>query len=301
MTHSAPQIITRHPSVVATFWMVGTLASFMLMAIGGRELSAELTTLQILFYRSLVSLLVVSIVLSYFGWHHVRSQRQGDHLFRNITHLGGQFGWFFGISMIPLASVFAIEFTVPIWTAVLAVFLLGERLTRGRIIAVVLGITGVLIILRPGLSVIHPASFAVLGAAFLYATTFVWTKKLSHTESPLTILFYMAAIQTPLALIALLLDFHLPSLQMLPWIILTGVTGMSAHYCFTRAMKLADATVVVPMDFLRLPLIAVVGFLLYQEPLDLWVLLGGAVMFAGNFYNLFQEKAHHRPQIEANE
>jgi len=270
----------------AALWMCGALASFLAMAIAGRQLSAELTTFQILFFRSCVGLIVVAVLLQRWGWPQVRTRVFGAHLARNVAHFGGQYGWFYGIALIPLTEVFAIEFTVPIWTAILATVFLRERMSRRRVAAVALGFVGILIILRPGVAAVTAPAVAVLGSAVCYAVSHVFTKRLSHTETPLTILFYMTLMQLPLALIPALPRWVWPPLALWPWVGVVALTALSAHYCLTRAFKLADATVVMPMDFLRLPLIAVAGFFLYREPVDIWVVIGALVVFAATWLNL---------------
>lgn len=286
------------PSVLqATLWMVGALFSFMAMAISGRELSAEFTTYQILFFRSVIGVLLISFLVSRSGWAQIKTHRFKGHLIRNVAHFGGQYGWFFGLAFIPLAEVIAIEFTTPVWTALLAAIFLGERLTLPRLTALVLGITGLLVILRPGMGAVHPAAFAVLAGAIGYSLTYIQTKSLSSTETPLCILFYMTLMQLPMGMIPSLMDWKTPSLGSVPWIVLVGVTAMSAHYCMTRAFKLADATVVVPMDFMRLPLIALVGYLFYSEVIDWPVAVGAAMMLAGNFVNILAE---HRKRLPLN-
>ena len=270
--------------------MSGTLLSFMAMAIGGRQLSVQLSTFQILFFRSVIGLLVVGVFLVGSNWRQIFSKHLRVHVLRNISHFGGQFGWFYGIAFIPLAEVFALEFTVPVWTAVLATVLLREQITRARVAAIVFGVLGVFLILRPGLAVISPAALAVLGSAFCYALSHTLTRRLALVDTPLTILFYMTAIQLPLGFVTSIVDWTTPSLAMLPWIIVVGVAALSGHYCMARALAIADAIVVVPMDFLRLPLIAAVGFLVYGENLDWFVLAGGVVMFSGNLLNIQAEK-----------
>ena len=266
--------------------MSGALISFMAMAIAGRQLATELTTFQILFFRSLVGLLVVAGLLHRSGWAKVKTPVLGTHLMRNMAHFGGQYGWFYGLGLIPLTEVFAIEFTVPIWTAILATIILGERMHGRRAAAVGMGFVGVLVILRPGIASVNPAAWAVLGSALCYATSHVFTKRLSGIDSPLTILFYMTLIQLPLGLFPSLTGWVWPSAASWPWVGVVAVTALSAHYCMTRAFQLADATVVVPMDFLRLPLIAVVGYLFYGEALEIWVLVGALIVFAGTWLNL---------------
>ncbi|TVV45725.1 DMT family transporter [Thalassolituus sp. C2-1] len=282
-------LTNRHPAFLAALWMSGALLSFMLMAISGRELSHSLTTYQILFFRSVIGVLVISILLSRSGWQQIRTQRLKTHWLRNIAHYAGQYGWFYGLAFIPLAEVIAIEFTTPVWTALLAFFLLKERLTGARLQALVLGIAGLLLILRPGAGVLQPAAFAVLGGALGYAFSYIQTKSLTRTDTPLCILFYMTLMQLPFGLVPSVLNWTTLAAETLPWILLVGITAMSAHFCMAHAFRLADATVVVPMDFLRLPLIAVVGYLFYQESIDLFVLAGAVLMFSGNLLNLRAE------------
>jgi len=274
------------PALRAAFWMSGALVSFMAMAIAGRELSTELTTFQILFFRSLIGLVVVAALLQHAGWKQIRTNVFGAHVLRNVAHFGGQYGWFYGIALIPLTEVFAIEFTVPIWTALFATLVLGERMSTRRALAVGLGFAGVLVILRPGFAVISVAALAVLGGAFCYAISHIFTKRLSATQTPLTILFYMTVIQLPLGLVPALPRWVWPSAALWPWVCVVAVTALSAHYCLTRAFQLADASVVVPLDFLRLPLIAVVGYFAYGETINVWVPVGAAIVFVATWLNL---------------
>jgi drug/metabolite transporter (DMT)-like permease len=288
------QRLPASPIARAALWMVGALASFMAMAIAGRELAPALSTFQILLFRSLIGLVVISLVLTRSGWAQIRTRQPWLHLVRNVAHFGGQYGWFYGLAFIPLAEVFALEFTTPVWTALLATFLLGERITRPRIIAIAMGLLGLLLILRPGLEVIQPAALAVLGAAFGYALSHTLTKRITRSDSPLSVLFFMTVIQLPLALIPALPNWNTPPPALWPWLLVVGLAALSAHYCLTSALRLADANVVVPMDFLRLPLIALVGFLFYQEPLDWLVLVGAAVMLAGNYVSIRAERTASR-------
>jgi len=269
--------------------MGGAVLSFSLMAVAVRELTRVMGSFEILFLRSAVSLLIVLAIVPFFGWHVLRTRRLGLHAFRNVVHFGGQYAWVYAISLLPLATVFAIEFTMPVWTAVLAMLLLGERMNRGRAVMLALGIAGILIILRPGAVPVSPAALAMLAGAFAYASIMIATKRLAQTDSALAILFYMALIQVPLGLLPALPDWVAPRLADLPWIVAIGASGLVAHYCLTRAFRAADAMVVVPIDFLRLPLIAAVGAAFYGEPIELPTLAGAAVIFAGTWYSLRRE------------
>ncbi len=275
----------------AALWMSGALVSFVAMAVSGRVLGNDMGTFQVLLSRSVVGLAVVLVLIARSGGPHLRWHGLPAHVLRNIIHFGGQFGWFYGLAHIPIAEVVALEFTTPLWTALLAAVLLGERLTRVRIQAIVLGMVSVLIILRPGLAIIDVASLAVLGAALCYATTYLLTKRLLlNGATPLAVLFWMTAVQLPLALTGALPEWTPLAWHSVPWIVLVGVTALSAHYCLARALTLADAAVVVPLDFLRLPLVAVVGWLVWDERLEWFVLAGALLMLAGNYLNLRAER-----------
>jgi len=270
-------------------WMSGAMVSFVGMAIAGRELSDTLDTFQILTLRSFVALLITVFVITRVGWQVVKTQHIYFHIFRNLFHFGGQFGWFLGISLLPLATVFALEYTSPVWTALLAIIFLGERLNRGRILAIGCGIVGVILILRPGSGVINSASFIVIGAAFCYAVSYISTKSMTKTEEPLTVLFYMNLIQFPLGLVPASFSWIVPTLSDVPWILVVGAGGFFYHYCLTRAFEVADTLTVIPLDFTRLPTIAIIGYFFYSEVLEYALLFGALVIFTGNYYNLYQE------------
>jgi drug/metabolite transporter (DMT)-like permease len=179
---------------------------------------------------------------------------------------------------------------MPVWTALLAFMFLGERLTRNRLVMLVLGLVGIAIILRPGVGgAFHPAALVMLFGALLYAGNMIFTKSLSATDSAIAVTFWMSVVQAPLTLVAALPGWVAPHAIDIPWIAGIGAGSFAAHYSMTRAMKYADATVVVPIDFTRLPLIAVVGALFYNEPFDPLVLVGAAVIFAGTYYSLRRE------------
>ena len=275
--------------------MLGALLSFSIMAVSIRELSrGGLSIFEILAIRSGVALLVMLIMLAV--WPdlrlHVVPRRMGLHLFRNTVHYASQFSWALSLTMLPLVTVFALEFTMPAWTALLAVWFLHERMTPSRLGVVVLGLIGVLVILRPGIASFNPAAILVLLAAFGYAITMITTKKLTLTETTFAIIFWMAVIQFPLSLIGskpaafLSLDHHhlLPALGV-------GTAGLTSHYCLSNAFRAGDATLVVPLDFMRIPLIAVVGWAFYGERLDIFVLLGALIIVSGVLWNLRSEVA----------
>lgn len=269
--------------------MLGAVISFAAMAVSVRELSGTMQSAEIMFFRGLVGLAIVIPLVARRGWSLVATRRFGLHAVRNVIHFGAQFGWVYAIALLPLAEVTAIEFTTPIWVAVFAVAFLGEKMTRGKVVAVALGFLGIVVILRPGLEGVQLASLIVLGSAFGYAITHIFTKTLAETDAPLTIIFYMTAIQMPLAAVPALFQWTQPEWVDAPWLLVLGGSALTAHYCLARAFRLVDATVAVPIDFLRLPLVAAIGYLFYAEGLEVAVLVGAVMIFAGNYYNIVRE------------
>ena len=284
--------------VRVVLWMVGALLSFSVMAVSIRELARMgLSIFEILAIRSGVALLVLLLLLAFRPElrAHARPRRMGLNFFRNGVHYASQFCWALSLTMLPLAMVFSLEFTMPAWTALLAAWVLHEKMTPSRLGVVVLGLVGVLIILRPGVTAFNPAALLVLVAAFGYAITMITTKQLTATETTFGIIFWMAVIQFPLSLLgsnpATLLNLEVR--HILP-AIGVGIAGLTSHYCLSNAFRSGDATLVVPLDFMRIPLIAVVGWAFYGERLDIFVLLGALVIIAGVLWNLRSEAARAR-------
>jgi drug/metabolite transporter (DMT)-like permease len=279
-------------------WMVGTLLSFSVMAVSIRELArGGFNIFEILAIRSGGSLLILLLLLMLRPdlRVHALPRRMGLNTLRNSVHYASQYSWALSLTMLPLAMVFALEFTMPAWTALLAVWLLHERMTLSRLGVVVFGLIGVLVILRPGIADFNPAAFLVLAAAFGYAITMITTKKLTMTETTFGIVFWMAVLQFPLSLIGSdpSVFFHLDVRHTFPLLGL-AIAGLTSHYCLSNAFRAGDATLVVPLDFMRIPLIAVVGWVFYGERLDLFVLLGALIIVGGVLWNLRAEttRAH---------
>ena len=276
----------------AVFWMVGTLFSFSLMAISVRQLGGVLNLFELLVVRSVGGLAILSAVMvarpSLFGYLALR--RPVVHLVRNGTHFVANLCWANAVIVLPLATVFAIEFMMPVWAGLLAVLFLGERFTVSRAGTIVFGFIGVLEILRPGIESFQPAAIGVLVASLGYAVSNIATKKLIPVQSTIAILFWMNAMQTLMGLVGsdplfpLRLDAH-------QWMWAFGIAlgGTTAHYCLTNALRVADAIVVIPLDFLRIPLIACVGWMFYGEKLDVLVFAGAAIIVSGIIWNLRAE------------
>ena len=276
----------------AIAWMAGTLVSFSALAISVREMSAGLTVFEILALRAFGGIVILAVYAALAREPIGPPRPLRIHLLRNVFHFGGQACWAYGLTVLPLATVFALEFTTPAWTLLLAVTFLRERLTTARIGAVVLGFIGVLIILRPGVGTFQPAGLVVLLAAAMFGVQITTTKFLTGTNSVLTILFWMNVMHLPMYLAADAATggavWFLPKLvpATWPWVALLCGAGLSAHVCLTSAFRHGEATTVVPIDFLRIPVIALLGVLIYGERFDPVVLLGAAVSASGIIWSL---------------
>jgi drug/metabolite transporter (DMT)-like permease len=275
----------------AVVWMLGAIASFCLMAIAARELDGVIDKFELLAIRSLVGVVLLVIIMNVIKRPTLMfSQRTKAHFWRNFFHFIGQFSWLVGIGMLPLAQVFAIEFTVPLWVLIIAAIFLRERITARKLASVGLGLIGVAVIVKPSPQLLDPGAVIMLVAALCFAITFILNKSLLSTEHPLTIVFYMTLIQLPLGALMAGADWTMPEPWMWPWVMAIALTGLSAHYCVSKSMQLAEVSVVMSLDFLRLPIVATIGMVLYGETLDVAVLFGGAIMLAANLVNHWKPK-----------
>ncbi|MDE0955112.1 MAG: DMT family transporter [Pseudomonadales bacterium] len=275
----------------AVFWMLGAIASFCLMAIAARELDGKIDKFELLAIRSLVGFVLLVIIMNVIKRPTLMfSRRMKTHFWRNFFHFIGQFSWLVGIGLLPLAQVFAIEFTVPLWVLIIASIFLSEAITRRKLVSVALGLIGVAVIVKPGVQIIDVGGLVMIIASLCFAVTFILSKSLLTTEHPLTVVFYMTLIQLPLGALMAGPDWAMPEPWMWPWVMAIALTGLSAHYCMVKAMQIAEVSVVISLDFLRLPIIAIIGMLLYGEPFEVSVILGGGLMLLANLVN------HWRPQ-----
>ena len=279
----------------AVFWMLGAIASFCLMAIAARELDGKIDKFELLAIRSMVGFVLLVIIMNVIGRPALMfSQRTKTHFWRNLFHFIGQFSWLVGIGLLPLAQVFAIEFTVPLWVLIIAAIFLGEAITKRKLVSVALGLIGVVIIVKPGTDMLNFGGMVMIIAALCFAVTFILNKSLLSTEHPLTVVFYMTLIQLPLGALMAGADWTMPEPWMWPWVMAIALTGLFAHYCMSKSMQLADVSVIISLDFLRLPMIAALGMWLYGEPLEVSVIFGGGLMLLANLVNHWRTKENEQ-------
>ena len=272
---------------MAALWMAGWLTLMLIVAVAGREATRELNVFQLMEMRSIIGFFMLyPLVRRSGGFAAMKTSRPLQHVGRNLVHYGAQLGWFFALTLIPIGQVVAIEFTMPIWTAILAASFLGERITVWKVLAIVLGIVGVVIIVRPASGAVNPGQSIALAAAVGFGISVAMMKSLTRTEKTLAIIFWMLVIQSAAGFFPAIYVWVWPSAYTWRWILMIAFCGTFSHYCMARAMLHADATVVLPMDFLRVPLTATAGWLIYSERLDMWTLLGAALILTGNLLNL---------------
>ena len=273
----------------AALWMIGAIFSFTSMAVAGRAISGQLDTFEIMFYRSIMGFLIVLVVAKSIGTlGEIDLKYFRLHLLRNIFHFIGQNLWFFALPLIPLAQLFALEFTSPIWVLLLAPLILGERLTLRKLATAALGFIGVLVVAQPEIGAVNIGILAAGSAAIGFAGAAILTRKLTVQNSLTKILFFLTGLQILFGLLCAGYDgdIALPDLATAPWLIVIGAAGLAAHFCMTKSLSLAPASLVMPVDFARLPLIAVIGVVFYNESLDLYLVLGAILILVANYLNL---------------
>src|SRR6201993_1704255 len=248
-TRSKPSLMikTTASKPMAALWMAGWLSLTLVMAVAGREALRELNVFELMEVRALIGFLLLSpMIYRAGGFPALKTSRLKHHVARNLIHYVSQLGWFFALTLIPIGQVVAIEFTMPIWTAILAAAFLGERMTVWKIAAIVLGLIGVVIIVRPATGEVNPGQLIALAAAVGFGISVAMVKSLTRTENTLAIIFWMIVVQSVAGLVPTLVAWTWPSATAWGWIVVIAICGTFSHFCMVRAMLYADATIVIP-------------------------------------------------------
>jgi len=265
-------------------WMLLSVFAFCFVAIGVKQVNTNISPFQIIFFRTLVGLISLLILLpkkTIIGSFSNIKQ----HLFRNVFHLIAQYGWVVGIVYLSLAEVTAIEFTTPIWTLILASFFLKEKINVKKTSSILLGFIGILIIMKPGIEIISYNSIVVLLSAICFAIAHTSTKKIVKTNSASDVVLIMCLTQLPISFACAYSNWSLPNLTDYFWLILIGLSGIGAHFSMAKALKKEDISSLIPLDYLRLPIIILAGILFYNETFDTAIIIGGTLIFIGNYIN----------------
>ena len=272
------------PRASAIGWMLVTGLLFVAVTGIVRHLGSDLPAVQAAFLRYVIGLGFMLPFLHRTLRVHLIPRRLGLHVLRGVVHGGGVILWFFAMARIPIAEVTAIGFTAPLFTTIGAVLFLGEKLRARRTAAVIVGFLGTVIILRPGIDAIEVGALAQLAAAPLFACSFIVAKKLTETESGTVIVAWLSMFVTLALLPPALLVWRTPSAEEILWLTATAACATAGHYTLTRAMHLAELTMLQPFMFLQLVWASLLGLVAFGEVPDVRTWIGGAVIVTAATY-----------------
>ena len=275
--------LLKNDNIRGAVWMLGFILNITIMAISIRELSFKYSSFEIQNFRNIFSIFIILIIYVLKSNTQIKTYQIKTNFIRNIFHFIGQSAWTWGLTVLPLAVVFSIEFTMPIWAAILALIIFKEKITLNKILFLILGLLGTWIILMPDTKHLGLYNIIVLCSAITYAVAHNFTKKLTNTDSILSILFFMSILQLPLSLIGSFIigDVHFNIMKEAPLIILLTITSLFAHYSLSSALKNAEASIVLPIDYIRLPLILFVGWYYYGEMISSNTVIGSLLIIFG--------------------
>jgi len=248
-----------------------------------RQLSADYSAFQLLFARNVVAVSVLLPPALHAGIGRLKTTRFGLHCVRATFACLGVLGLFYGISRLPLPDVTALSFTQPLFVVILAAIVLREAVGAARWRAVFLGLVGLLVIVRPGFNEVGIATLAVLGSAIGYACTNICVKKLMTTDTPQQSVIYFNLIMLPISAVPAFVFWIMPDWSDALRMVGIGLCGTLSVYAFARALSIADASAVLPFDFLRLPMAALAAFLLFGETGDVFTWGGSLIIFASSY------------------
>ena len=273
----------RNKNALGIAWMLGFIINISIMAISIRELSLKYTSFEIQNFRNIFSIIIIILIFMVTKNTNLNTFQLKNNFIRNIFHFIGQSAWTWGLTVLPLAVVFSLEFTMPIWAVIIAIVLLKEKITLNKICFLIIGLMGTWIIFMPDTKYIGFYNIIVLCSAITYAIAHNFTKKLTSTDSILSILFFMSIIQLPFSLVGSLIigNIQYNIMMEIPLIILLTVTSLLAHYSLSSALKYSDASIVLPIDYIRLPLIVFIGWYYYDEKISTNVVIGSILIIFG--------------------
>ncbi len=279
--------------------MLAAMAFFTSMSVFIRLSAQEVDSFVVVFFRNFLAVVLLAPWLARVGWNGLRVQRWGLVVSRSLFNVAGMAAGFTAITLIPLAQATALGFTAPLWTTLGAVLILGEVIRARRIAALVVGFIGVIVVLRPGFETLSTGALLALSNAFLLAITTLIVKRLTDTERPEAIVAWMVILQSPLSLIPAAFVWTWPSPLTWVWLFCLAGAGTIGHVCWTRAVQLAEVSQLQPLEFTKLPLVALLGFLIFTEIPTVWTWFGGAVIFASTVYISYREAKVARRRAHA--
>ena len=278
----------RSQITLAALWMLGAVVTLVFLAVAGRAAGQGHDTFELMLWRSIAGLVILLAYLVLTGrLREITFNRMGLLTLRNIAHFTAQNLWFYAIMVLPLAQVFALEFTMPIWAMLLAPLIVNEKITRKGLWLTLLGFAGVVIVTQP-FGHLDPALVIAGLSAVGFATSLLLTRRLTKDVGVVAIMFWLHVMQGIMAVICAGIDgqIALPNAQTFWPLVMLGALGLAGHACLTNAVKLAPAQYVMPIDYLRLPFAIFLGWAIYSEEINLWVYLGSALILLANYLNL---------------
>jgi drug/metabolite transporter (DMT)-like permease len=277
--------------------MLSATFLFAAMHVAIRHIAAGLHPFEVAFFRTLFGLIFVIPWFVRFGLQPLHTRHFRLHALRGVFNAIAMLAFFYALILIPLAEVTALGFTAPIFATLLAGIVLGEALRLRRWVAIGISCLGVLLVLRPGFQAIGLGQLLVLLSSLAWACALLGIKTLSRTDSSVTIITYMSLLQIPLSLVPALFVWQWPDYHQLLWLVAIGVIGGGGQWLMTEALRQADAGVVMPIDFCKLPWTALLAYLVFSEVPDVFTLIGGAVIFAATAYLALRESAASAPTV----
>lgn len=279
--------------------MLAATALFTVMGASARYVSERIHPFEVVFFRNAFGfVLLLPLVLSY-GLRHFRTQRFGLHVARAAGHVAEMTIYFVGLTMIQYAQVQALTFTTPLFTALLAVFFLRERIHARRIAALAVGFLGAMIVIRPGFVPVDTGSLLILLSALGWAGVILVVKQLTRTDSSITITAWMVVLMSPVSLIPALFVWQWPTPAEWAWLAVAGIAGTLGQLLVTQAFRVADTMAVMPFDFTKLIWASLIGFLVFDEVPSVFTWIGGCVIFGGALYVALRERQSHVQAVPA--
>ena len=277
--------------LVGTFFLTA-------MVVIVRNLSSDLHPFEIAFFRCLLGLLMLLPILLRNGIKSMYTKNIGGMALRSAFHTGGMLFYFLALTLLPLAELSSLTFLAPLVIAVLAVFLLGEKLGVRRIFSLIIGFSGALIILRPGSEVFGLGAVYALISVFSWAGAVILIKRLSRTNSSVTITIYGLFFLTLFTLIPASFVWRWPTPDQYIWLLSLAAIGTVGQLLFTESMKVADVTLVMPFDFAKLIYASLFGFFIFSEVPSFWTFLGGGIIFGSSMYVAYRERQSNSKNLD---
>jgi drug/metabolite transporter (DMT)-like permease len=274
--------------------MLGATVVFSGMHATIRHASAGMHPFEIAFFRNMFGLLLLAPLLFRYGIAPLRTAHLKLHLLRGLFNITSMLCFFYALSIAPLTDVAAMTFASPIFATVLAVFVFGELIGIRRWSAILFGFAGTMVVLRPGFEGVALGPLLALFASLIWGIALLVIKVLARTESSLTITAWMMILLTPLSLIPAVFFWTWPTGEQYLWLLFTAALGTSGHLFLNQALKETDTNVVMPVDFVRLIWVAIIGYLAFGEIPDLFTWIGGAMIFASALYIAYREGVRRR-------